>query len=775
MSDTRDTIKNAVFDYWVQTTVPLIFDDRFSTKDLVNKVVQYVNNLMGDVRKLTTSDITYIEEIIEELVEGKLDAPATPGTAGQVLTSDGSGGQVWANVGAGEIVVDPTLTVSGAAADAKVTGDEISGLKSDITQLADITQTMMPNLVNPLEIPVDGLYAYVAGGYFGTSTSSKMALFRCKPNTKYTVWQEANYKSGRFEAVTSTDYPAYRVNYNQRYGGASYSSPVTFTTTANDNYIAVRYYDSGVDTGWSDSDALKALMICEGEATAFCPYGAIKVKPEQLADTTYTAIDSRTTALINDALANVNDVYGIRINTDGTVDRMGSAVGKSNDYVIGSSFVGSGVNDFDTFYPWSDMKVCNINYDEYGDPVITYEHEADFKRDGTNGSVYVEIPKFYTKRYLDASGNEVILISGAKYGGFVVEPAFFDSVTGEEIERIYVGAYLTQTGVNAMNSISGVFPESNVSLDAFRTRSGEMYDFVTLQAIQKLMSIEFGRVNFSSIFGGFSYLPWSSSCRADGSVSNTNTGNFKGDSRLANIGVGNTITLATSAGIVQNRTITAAGDVSQVGGGYYRSITFDGDAVNLVDNTTILYCTGQKNGFSDTLTYHTGRTNLNSGSTYSNQFRYRGIEGLWGTLGEIMDGVIVKDLKMYWSNIKANYGDVTKCHRLNFAVPLQNTYTNSQNPLPPQIKKMGWDFRYPTIAFPEVLAEKSEQYYGDLFFSVKNTGPDGQTYQDGDEFIGISSMAWDGHEDNGLYTLRFWSKANGSSWLYGSRAIIRHI
>jgi hypothetical protein len=89
---------------------------------------------------------------------------------------------------------------------------------------------------------------------------------------------------------------------------------------------------------------------------------------------------------------------------------------------------------------------------------------------------------------------------------------------------------------------------------------------------------------------------------------------------------------------------------------------------------------------------------------------------------------------------------------------------------------MGWDFRYPTIAFPEVLTSKSGvQYYGDLFFSVKNTGPDGQTYQDGDEFIGISSMAWDGHEDNGLYTLRFWSKATGKAWLYGSRAIIRHL
>jgi hypothetical protein len=470
------------------------------------------------------------------------------------------------------------------------------------------------------------------------------------------------------------------------------------------------------------------------------------------------------------------DVFGIRINTDGTVDRVANAVGKANDYVVGTEYVGTGVNDFDSLYPWSDIKTCNISENSDGDIVITYEDEAGFARDGSNGSVFVEIPKFFTKRYLDDNGNEIILISGTRHGGFAVEPAFFDSETGEEIEHIYVGAYLTQTGVNEMNSLSGVFPESNVSLEEYRARNGEIYDFVTLQAIQKLMSVEFGMVTFSSIFGGFSYLPWSSSVRADGSVSNTNTGNFKGDARLANIGVGNTVTVSTSTGKIQNRTITAVGDVTQVGGGYYRSITFDGDPVDIVDNSTLLYCTGQKTGFTDSLPYHTGRTNLNSGSAYSNQFRYRGIEGLWGTLGEIMEGIIVKDLRAYWSNRKTDYGDVTKYKRLNFPVPLQNTYTNSQNPLPPQIKKMGWDFRYPTIAFPEVLTSKSGvQYYGDLFFSVKNTGPDGQTYQDGDEFIGISSMAWDGHEENGLYTLRFWNKATGRAWLYGSRAIIRHL
>ena len=631
------------------------------------------------------------------------------------------------------------------------------------------------NMLNCDSVETLRLQYYVPGKYFSTSNTSKIVVIPCKPNTKYTIIQTKT--SGRFTVITSTEYPANHVPYNSAYSNhGTYTSPIVMTTGENDKFLAVKYYDSADDSTYTEEEHLKSVMVAEGDVDKFFPYGDIQITAEMLSEEAYKAIDNRTSEIVADALVDARaDVFGIRINTDGAVDRVANAVGKVNDYVVGTEYVGTGVNDFDSLYPWSDIKTCNISENSDGDIVITYENDVGFARDGSNGSVFVEIPKFFTKRYLDDNGNEIILISGTRHGGFSVEPAFFDSETGEEIEHIYVGAYLTQTGVSVMNSLSGVFPESNVSLEEFRARAGEIYDFVTLQAIQKLMSVEFGMVNFSSIFGGFSYLPWSSSVRADGSVSNTNTGNFKGDARIANIGVGNTVSVATSAGNIQNRTITAVGDVTQVGGGYYRSITFDGDPVDLVDNSTLLYCSGQKTGFTDSLIYHTGRTNLNSGSTYSNQFRYRGIEGLWGTLGEIMEGIIVKDLRAYWSNRKTDYGDVTKYKRLNFPVPLQNTYINSANPLPPQIKQMGWDFRYPTIAFPEVLAEKSEQYYGDLFSSVKNTGPEGQIYQDGEEFIGISSMAWDGHENNGLYTIRFWSKATGKAWLYGSRAIIRHI
>lgn len=172
------------FTIWAQNVLPIVFDDYVSQKDLFVKMVRYINGLIGDtvtlfndftaldtttigdledlhttekgsvvgainevkgeadtltvtigdLDDLQTTEKTSVVGAINELDTDKLDKPALAGTSGQVLTSDGEGGQVWAAVGSGEIVVDNTLTVSGAAADAKVTGDEIGALKADNDQ-----------------------------------------------------------------------------------------------------------------------------------------------------------------------------------------------------------------------------------------------------------------------------------------------------------------------------------------------------------------------------------------------------------------------------------------------------------------------------------------------------------------------------------------------------------------------------------------------------------------------------------------------------------------
>lgn len=118
-------------------TVPIIFDDRMPVNNLTPKLVNRVNNNTEDLKNLYEETETMQEDIetLQEDVDEKLDVPETAGTAGQVLTSDGEGGAVWANIEAGEIVVDSTLTIQGAAADAKAVGDQLTLVKQDISEL----------------------------------------------------------------------------------------------------------------------------------------------------------------------------------------------------------------------------------------------------------------------------------------------------------------------------------------------------------------------------------------------------------------------------------------------------------------------------------------------------------------------------------------------------------------------------------------------------------------------------------------------------------------
>lgn len=138
-----------------RNTLPIIFDDRMHVNNLIPKIVNRVNDNTEDLTNLYEET-----EAMQEDVAGKLDAPETAGTAGQVLTSDGTGGTAWATVGSGEIVVDPTLSIQGAAADAKKTGDEITLVKQDISELE-----------SAIDIS-NRITGWTEGKYYNTSGSS---------------------------------------------------------------------------------------------------------------------------------------------------------------------------------------------------------------------------------------------------------------------------------------------------------------------------------------------------------------------------------------------------------------------------------------------------------------------------------------------------------------------------------------------------------------------------------------------------------------------------
>ena len=631
----------------------------------------------------------------------------------------------------------------------------------DITKLLNVTGATMENgVVSCTAINLSTKYG-VSGDTLITPDGTSMQFY-----CSFDAYTDQNASSsGRGIGIT-VEYTDETTSGASLLNSASSWTHFTLYSKTHDTApISKIYFTSG--PGQANIWHIKNLCFYMGskQPRDYEPYLTAK---DRVARKDIDDIEAQIASL--EAGSSIDKIYGIKIATDGTVTRTQNAVGKTNDYIIGDTMHGSGTNDFDSIFPWSDIKLCNIKTDYDGTEHIYYEDDDDFARDGSNGEVFVEIPKFYTRRYFDEDGADNIEISGIKRSGFVLEPAFTDSVTGEEIEHIYVGAYLANINGGKLHSVSGSFPLSHMTIPTMKQNSGEIYDFVTLQALQKLIMIEFGEINLSPILGGLSDMVWSS-CKARETATGVNTAIFGGATYINSLVVGSTIGVGDTFGELQNRTVTAIEEVDS----NVRRITFDGDPVDVTYDVTYIYSTGQKSGVCDDLTYHTGRVNTVAGQSMQNQFIYRNIEGLWGNLGEYIEGITVKGLRAYWSNIRANYGDITKCKKINFALPEQNTYINSVDAKPQQIKKMGLDFHSPEIMLPQELATYDNTYYGDSFFSLYDKNQEGQDINPDTEYCGISSMAWDGKQYNGPFTLRFWVHTDGNlGMLYSTRLIKRH-
>lgn len=197
------------FRFWCQTALPLTYDDSLSYYELLCKVVNYLNHAIEDLSNVEentdklaeayTKLQNYVNEYFDKLdVEAELrnvlDAMAEDGTLDTLLDplvtnhlpgvvddkidavvanqiDDAVAGQIdetvaeqlpavvaadipaevtnWltANVNpvGSAVAVDSSLSISGAAADAKVTGDELSGLKTRVNGIANMGQNMLAN------------------------------------------------------------------------------------------------------------------------------------------------------------------------------------------------------------------------------------------------------------------------------------------------------------------------------------------------------------------------------------------------------------------------------------------------------------------------------------------------------------------------------------------------------------------------------------------------------------------------------------------------------
>lgn len=208
----REYSKYKPFRFWCQKVLPLVYDDSLSYYELLNKVVDYLNNVIKDVNalgtafeELSTMVTDYFKNLdVQEEIDNKLDSMVEDGTLDamiQPLVGDAVSDWLEDNVTptGSAVLVDSTLTISGAAADAKKTGDEISDLKSELSKFA-----VSKNIV---EFTLNATIANIEGSLtLYPNENNRVFVFPIVSGETYTVYK--GYSMGGARIAYATEKPS---------------------------------------------------------------------------------------------------------------------------------------------------------------------------------------------------------------------------------------------------------------------------------------------------------------------------------------------------------------------------------------------------------------------------------------------------------------------------------------------------------------------------------------------------------------------------------------
>ncbi len=408
--------------------------------------------------------------------------------------------------------------------------------------------------------------------------------------------------------------------------------------------------------------------------------------------------------------------YGVRWKgTSSTVcERLGDAVGLTAKAHKGSTE--SVDNDFDNIYPWSDIKTCNIDADGN---VLAYLGEPSFARDGTNGDVMVEIPKFYYKRVKTGIVEE-IWICGTKLPGYELHPLFIDN--GKEVSKVFHSVYnassFTDEADNKvkLQSITGVQPRARTTRANFRTyarNKGAIWgieDISCVNALQLLYLVEYANTNSQAVLGsGADGLSYTQNHKALEETANGNSisiaSTFKNVYKL-----GQRIEIGSSYGYnnrtAEPRTITAITTDDTVG---KTVITFDGNPIT-ISVGDMVWNVAPLNGSCDALNGESGW--LSGDNSYTDHYadiNYRGVEGFHAKLFRFIDGVNIKDNLVYYANSMADYADGIYSGKYR-AIGYTNGASNGY------ISAFGYDEKASWIMFPTAAGGGSATYAPDYYY-----------------------------------------------------------
>ena len=408
--------------------------------------------------------------------------------------------------------------------------------------------------------------------------------------------------------------------------------------------------------------------------------------------------------------------YGVRWNgtSSAVCERLGDAVGLTAKAHKGSTE--SVDNDFDNIYPWSDIKTCNIDADGN---VLAYLGEPSFARDGTNGDVMVEIPKFYYKRVKTGIVEE-IWICGTKLPEYELHPLFIDN--GKEVGKVFHSVYNANSFTDEtdnkvkLQSVTGVQPRVRTTRANFRTyarNKGAIWgieDISCVNALQLLYLVEYANTNSQAALGsGADGLSYTQNHKALEETANGNSisiaSTFKNVYKL-----GQRIEIGSSYGYnnrtTEPRTITAITTDDTAG---KTVITFDGNPIT-ISVGDMVWNVAPLNGSCDALNGESGW--LSGDNNYTDHYadiNYRGIEGFHAKLFRFIDGVNIKDNLVYYANSMADYADGIYADKYR-ATGYTNGASNGY------ISALGYDEKASWIMFPTAASGGSATYVPDYYY-----------------------------------------------------------
>lgn len=456
---------------------------------------------------------------------------------------------------------------------------------------------------------------------------------------------------------------------------------------------------------------------------------------EPLGETWYNELQNNCQAALTEAKALFDAMpipqYGICqdiASKNSKLERIGSAAGLVAEIGIGTN---SAINDFDKIYPWSNIRKCTLSDDG---TVTSYKGDVKYTQDGSIGQVVVEIPKYYKKLYIDEiTGKEYRYICKYKLPGYELPRAFLDK-NGEELEYIYIAAFLSSPDDYTVSSIANSIdyeqdkPQELSLKHKARGTNWHCLDINDKNVIEDLIMIEFATTDLESIFGNCFYYNTEvyapvQSCYSESS----NVISFIVDEYLHNqFYIGQELCIYISPKDTEYQ--PEGNDISrEYGNMAFRTIEelsieltedskrkitvkFSGNPI-LIDDEVYFTESTERTGITDIVAASSGRVGI--GTRENVPYIWRGIENPFGYAESLIDGILLNE-KGYWvtEDISA-YGkyinpEATEAKEFYELLEISTPTTG-------YITKLGYDKKHPSCRLPEITNGASTLGYCDLF------------------------------------------------------------